>query len=145
MFEFVRHWSRRSTDIDGSGVEQGRLVMATEAVASIVGRGETATINAVAHTLGVDQSGASRMVASAVSAGYLTMTPAPSDRRRREATVTRSGRTALRDAHAWQEQVFDELTRDWTQHRREQFQDAMTDLITRSLGRHRVSTRNDPV
>jgi DNA-binding MarR family transcriptional regulator len=132
LFGFVRHWSRRSSGGDASIVEQGRLVLATEAVAALVGRGEPATVNAVAHEIGIDQSGASRLIKGALDAGYLRTTAAPSDGRRREASVTPIGHTALRHAHAWQERVFDDLTAGWSQQRRDDFHTAMADLIARS-------------
>lgn len=129
LFGFVRHWSRRSTAGDA---EQGRLVLATEAVAALAGRGQPATVNAVADEIGIDQSGGSRLIKSAVAAGYMTMTKTSSDGRRREAAVTPVGYTVLRQAHAWQERMFDELTADWSQRRRDDFQTAMVDLIARS-------------
>ncbi|GAA5065856.1 DNA-binding MarR family transcriptional regulator [Thermocatellispora tengchongensis] len=132
LFAFVRYWSRRAAAGDASIAEQGRLVLVTEAVAALAGRDEPATVNAVADEIGIDQSGASRLIKSAVEAGYLTMTTAPSDGRRREVSVTPAGRTALRHAHAWQEKVFAELTAGWSRQRRDDFQRAMADLIARS-------------
>ena len=132
LFGFVRHWSRRSTAGDNFVAEQGRLILAPEAVAALVGRGEPATVNAVADEIGIDQSGASRLIKSAVDAGYLMLTTTPSDGRSREVAVTPSGRTLLRQAHAWQERVFDELTEGWSQQRRNDFETAMVDLIARS-------------
>ncbi|WP_353810453.1 MarR family winged helix-turn-helix transcriptional regulator [Agromyces sp. SYSU T00194] len=117
---------------DASIAEQGRLVLATEAVAALVGREEPATVNAVADEIGIDQSGASRLVKSAVDAGYVTLVTNPTDGRRREVAVTPRGRAVLRQAHAWQERVFDELTTGWTHQRRVDFQTAMADLIARS-------------
>jgi len=107
-------------------------VLVTEAVHSLAQRGIAATINAVAHEVGIDQSGASRLVKDATEAGYLTMQTAASDGRRREASVSSSGRAVLEQAQAWQEQVFDRLTRDWSDERRSDFQRAMTDLVDRS-------------
>lgn len=132
LFGFVRHWSRRSTAGDASIAEQGRLVLATEAVAALVGREEPATVNAVADEIGIDQSGASRLIKSAVDAGYLRMAAAPSDGRRREGAVTPIGHAALRQAHVWQEQMFDELTAGWSRQRRDDFRSAMAELIARS-------------
>jgi excisionase family DNA binding protein len=43
-----------------------------------------------------------------------------------------SGDAVLREAHAWQEQVFGELTVGWSRLRREEFHAAMTDLVRRS-------------
>lgn len=132
LFGFVRHWSRRSTAGDASIAEQGRLVLVTEAVAALVGRQKPATVNAVAEEIGIDQSGASRLIKSAAAAGYLTMTATPSDGRRREAAVTPIGRTALWQAHVWQERMFDELTAGWSQQRRDDFHSAMADLLAKS-------------
>ncbi len=132
LFGFVRHWSRRSAAGDASIAEQGRLIVATEAVAALTGREVPATVNAVAAEIAIDQSGASRMVKNAVDAGYLTMVADPTDGRRREVVVTPLGHAALRRAHAWQEQVFEELTEGWSDRRREDFQSAMAALIARS-------------
>lgn len=132
LFGFVRHWSRRSAAGDASIAEQGRLILATEAVSALAGRGEPATVNAVAGEIAIDQSGASRLVKNAVDAGYLTLTANPPDGRRREVVVTPQGRAALQQAHAWQERVFDELTAGWSDRRRDDFQAAMADLIAQS-------------
>lgn len=132
LFGFVRHWSRRSAAGDASIAEQGRLILVTEAVSALAGRAEPPTVNAIAGEIAIDQSGASRLVKSAVDAGYLTLNTNPSDGRRREVAVTPHGRAALRQAHAWQEQVFDELTAGWSDQRRDDFQAAMADLIARS-------------
>lgn len=132
LFTFVRHWSRRAAAGDATIAEQGRLVLVTEAVNSLAGRDEPATINAVARELGIDQSGASRMVKSAVDAGYLEMMTGSTDGRSREASMTSEGVVELESAHAWQEQVFADLTAGWSQSRREEFHSAMADLIARS-------------
>lgn len=131
LFTFVRHWSRRSSASD-KVAEQGRLVLVTEAVHSLTQRGIAATVNAVAHEIGIDQSGASRLVKSATEAGYLTMQASKTDGRRRQATVTSSGHIMLEQAHDWQEQVFNRLTEGWSKQQRRDFQQAMTDLIDRS-------------
>jgi DNA-binding MarR family transcriptional regulator len=131
LFAFVRHWSRRSAH-GRPAAEQGRLVLVTEAVHSLTQRGTPATVNAVAREIGIDQSGASRLVGNATDAGYLSMQAAAEDGRRRQATVTPSGHTLLEQARAWQEQVFDRLTEGWSEQRRRDFQQSMTDLIDRS-------------
>lgn len=132
LFTFVRHWSRRSSAGGHEVAEQGRLVLVTEAVHSLTQRGVPATVNAVAHEIGIDQSGASRLVKSATEAGYLTMQASETDGRRRPATVTASGHAMLEQAHDWQEKVFDRLTESWSVQQRRDFQQAMTDLIDRS-------------
>lgn len=132
LFEFVRHWSRRSPAAEHHAAEQGRLVLVTEAVQALAQRGTAATVNAVAHEIGIDQSGASRLIKSAVQAGHLSMLASKTDARLRHASVTASGLALLQDAHRWQERVFDQLTEGWSAQRRRDFQQAMTDLIDRS-------------
>ncbi|MFB4270030.1 MarR family winged helix-turn-helix transcriptional regulator [Nonomuraea sp. GTA35] len=132
MFAFVRHWSRRPLAGDPQVAEQGRLVLVTEAVHSLTRRGIVATVNAVAHEIGIDQSGASRLVKSATEAGYLTMQASDADGRQRQATLTSSGLAMLDHAHDWQEQVFDRLAEGWSEQQRRNFQRAMTELIDRS-------------
>lgn len=128
LFEFVRHWSRRTApDV----AEQGRLVQVTEAAYSVVRRGP-ATINSVGHELGIDQSGASRLVKGAVAAGYLELQAADVDARRRHVTITQAGLELLEQAHAWQEDVFDRLTEGWSERRRTEFRRAMLSLLERS-------------
>jgi DNA-binding MarR family transcriptional regulator len=132
LFAFVRHWSRRSSAGDSQVAEQGRLVLVTEAAHALAQRGIAATVNAVAREIGIDQSGASRLVKNATEAGYLTMRAPETGGRRRQATVTSSGRAMLEQAHHWQEQVFDRLTDGWSEQRRRDFHQSMTDLIDRS-------------
>lgn len=128
LFEFVRHWSRRTApDI----AEQGRLVLVVESVYAVSGR-RAATINAVAHEIGIDQSGASRMVKEAAAAGYLELRAADGDARRREVSVTDTGLELLEQAHQWQEQVFAELTTGWSERRRTQFRRDLLSLLERS-------------
>lgn len=131
LFSFVRHWSRRPATED-TGVEQGRLVLVSEAVHSLSQRGVSATVNAIAHEIGIDQSGASRLIKSATAAGYVVMAASATDGRRREASLTPAGRSMLDQAHHWQEEIFGKLTTGWSEKRRRDFQQAMTDLMDRS-------------
>lgn len=131
LFHFVRHWSRRSVAADTGG-EQGRLVLVCEAVHALSRRATPATVNSIAQEVGIDQSGASRLIKSATAAGYLVMAAPATDGRRREASLTSAGETMLDQAHRWQEEVFAELTRGWSDKKRCDFQQAMTDLIERS-------------
>src|SRR5215217_2809727 len=130
LFEFVRHWSRRLQSGDPRAAEQGRLVLVVEAVQSVRER-QPATINAVAHELGIDQSGVSRLVKSVVSAGYLELQASDRDGRQREVSITPAGLTMLDQAHAWQEALFQELTEQWTERQRVDFRKAMLSLLDR--------------
>ncbi|MFK4083756.1 MarR family winged helix-turn-helix transcriptional regulator [Kribbella sp. NPDC020789] len=116
---------------DASG-DQGRLVLVCEAVHALSQREIPAAVNAIACEIGIDQSGASRLIKSATSAGYLATVAAPADGRRREVSLTAAGRTMLNQAHRWQEKVFAQLTTGWSEKRRRDFQQAMTDLVDRS-------------
>ncbi|WP_432898696.1 MarR family winged helix-turn-helix transcriptional regulator [Micromonospora matsumotoense] len=131
LFHFVRHWARRPVAADAGG-DQGRLVLVCEAVQALSQRGIPATVNAIAHDIGIDQSGASRLIKSATAAGYLAATASPADGRRRETSLTPEGRSMLDQAHRWQEDIFAQLTTDWNDTKRRDFQQAMTDLMDRS-------------
>ncbi len=103
-------------------------MVVVEAVHSLAAR-TSPTINAVAHEIGIDQSGASRLVKDAVAGGYLELTPSSTDARRREVAVTAAGRRMLLDAHRWQESVFQQLTEHWSAEQRDEFRRAMLDLV----------------
>ncbi|MUL42441.1 winged helix-turn-helix transcriptional regulator [Streptomonospora sp. PA3] len=114
LFRFVRHWSRRWLSPSGLGVDRdnARDVWVTEAVRDRQGA-HGASVNEVADELGIDQSGASRLIAQAADRGFLRKEDSPADARRRVLVVTEEGRELLRTAHAWQESVFADLTADW--------------------------------
>ncbi|GAA4209712.1 MarR family winged helix-turn-helix transcriptional regulator [Actinocatenispora rupis] len=131
LFQFVRHWARRPVTADENG-DQGRLVLVCEAVHALGQRRAPATVNAIAYEIGIDQSGASRLVKSAAAAGYLAMAASPADGRRREVSLTPAGRSMLDRAHRWQEDVFAQLTTGWSDSRRRDFRQAMVDLMDRS-------------
>lgn len=114
LFRVVRYWSRRWTGAGhGVDVDRGRDVMVTEAVASLQGE-EGATVNQVADELGIDQSGASRLLSQAVERGYLRKVTSPTDGRQRRLRLTPGGARMIESAHQWQETVFAELTADWS-------------------------------
>ncbi|MGC2942479.1 MULTISPECIES: MarR family winged helix-turn-helix transcriptional regulator [unclassified Brevibacterium] len=146
LFSFVRYWSRRqlSAKADTTSL-QGRLVLVAEAIHGLSQRGAPTTVNAVAAEIGIDQSGASRLINTAREAGILETLPMASDSRsrptrdarRRETRVTGTGLSMLADAHVWQEQIFSELTAGWTQRRRREFAEAMEDIMNRS---HELAT-----
>lgn len=131
LFHFVRHWARRPVTADAGG-DQGRLVLVCEAVRALNQRGVPATVNAIAHEIGIDQSGVSRLIKSVTAAGYVLTAASPADGRRREASLTPAGRSLLDQAHRWQEEIFAQLTTGWSEKRRHDFQQAMTDLMERS-------------
>ncbi|GAA5190057.1 MarR family winged helix-turn-helix transcriptional regulator [Rugosimonospora acidiphila] len=116
LFQLVRFWSRRwATGVlpDG-GDDAGQVghILLLEAIDAAGGDGP-AQIGAVAVELGLDRSNASRMLASAVSAGLVTKSVSPEDARRAELAITPAGRRLLAVARDWQQRTFAELVADW--------------------------------
>ncbi|MGW5388224.1 MarR family winged helix-turn-helix transcriptional regulator [Nocardia sp. NPDC003963] len=125
LFRLVRFWSRRWIQ-RGAGEQSADLrnaahVQVVEAVAGAAGAPDEATITAVAHQLGLDHSGASRMVRDATAAGYLARRESDLDRRRTALHLTPAGDRLLADAHDWQRRIFDRLTDDWSPADRRRF------------------------
>jgi DNA-binding MarR family transcriptional regulator len=118
LFRLVRFWSRRWTSQAAASTtgDVGHILV----VEAVHGAGE-ATVNAVAHQLGLDHSGASRMVRAAAEAGYLVRAESEQDRRRVLLRLTDKGQDLLAGARDWQNRMFDELTETWPEHDRAQF------------------------
>lgn len=121
LFRLVRFWSRRWVTDASKGLagetDRVRHVLTVEAVATQ----DDATVNAVAYQLGLDHSGASRMVREATRAGYLTRSPSEQDRRQASLRLTVQGRNLLEGSHRWQRQTFERLTASWTDYDRDMF------------------------
>jgi MarR family transcriptional regulator, organic hydroperoxide resistance regulator len=114
LFGFVRFWSRRWTGAGlGADGQRGRDVMVVEAVHTLAGQRQPTSVNDVARELGLDQSGASRMVTGAEQRG-LVVRRAPGRIGAASAiSTTAAGEELLRQAHAWQDDVLGRLTADW--------------------------------
>ncbi|MFD4402067.1 MarR family winged helix-turn-helix transcriptional regulator [Nocardia sp. NPDC058499] len=126
LFRLVRFWSRRWTGrvlTDRPPADIGRIqhIQALEAVAASLRVREEATVTDIATQLGIDHSGASRIVRDATTAGYLTRATSPQDRRRVILEPTESGTHLLDAAHAWQRDCFDHLTATWPADDRHRF------------------------
>ncbi|MFI5959227.1 MarR family winged helix-turn-helix transcriptional regulator [Cryptosporangium sp. NPDC051539] len=117
LFRLVRFWSRRWAR-DAAGGAHPQLMLTLDAV-HVAGAG--AGVNDVARQLGLDQSGASRMVAAATEAGYVERAPGTADARRRELRLTPDGERLLESARDWQRATFEQLTAEWPASDREQF------------------------
>ncbi|GAB3491818.1 MarR family winged helix-turn-helix transcriptional regulator [Amycolatopsis cihanbeyliensis] len=125
LFRLVRFWSRRwinraAEELPGD-LRQVQHILAVEAVRAAGGGTEEATVSTVAHQLGLDHSGASRIVRDATAAGYLLRTESEQDRRRATLRLTPGGEELLAESRQWQRAVFVELTASWSEHDREQF------------------------
>jgi DNA-binding MarR family transcriptional regulator len=117
LFRLVRFWARRwASGAAGSNRKVGH-VLVVEALATA----PEATIAGVARQVGVDRSVASRMAGEAESAGYVVRRTDARDARKVVLAHTTEGRTLLAEAHAWQDEVFSDLTADWTSEDRERF------------------------
>ena len=118
LFRLVRFWSRRwvaAAAGAGEAVDDQHHVMrllVLEAIDAAADRGPVSIID-VASELGIDRSGASRMVTDAVESGHVRKATSPADARRAALTVTDRGADLLAAARAWQEQVFEDLVADW--------------------------------
>lgn len=122
LFRLVRFWSRRwaghaSVELTGE-MRHVQHILVVEAVDTA---GAEATVADVAEHLGLDHSGASRMVRDAATAGYLVREVAASDRRRASLQLTATGRELLNGSHRWQRAAFAELTAEWSDEDRVRF------------------------
>ncbi|GGT39784.1 MarR family winged helix-turn-helix transcriptional regulator [Nonomuraea spiralis] len=118
LFRLVRFWSRRWAGQAAGDLGQVQHVLVLEAVQC---SGGDADVGTVAHQLGLDHSGASRMVKEAVAAGHLVRETSEHDRRRAALRLTDSGNALLAAARQWQRHVFDDLTASWDEPDRERF------------------------
>lgn len=121
LFRLVRFWSRRWT---GQAAEEltgePRHVQHILVVEAVHTTGE-ANVATVAHQLGLDHSGASRMVRDAVAAGYLVRAASAHDRRSASLRLTGEGRALLDGSRAWQRRAFAQLTAGWQEEDRRRF------------------------
>ncbi len=76
-------------------------------------RGGEPTVGDVARLLGLDHSGASRMVAAAAERGYVERARGSGDARRSVLRLTESGRELIEAARGWQQETFARLTASW--------------------------------
>jgi DNA-binding MarR family transcriptional regulator len=118
LFRLVRFWSRRWAN-RVAGTVTGDLghvqdVLVVEAVTTAAQTGAEVTVGDIAHLVGVDRSVASRMATDAVAHGYIVRASSATDARRASLSLTEAGHDLLAGSRAWQQQVFDALTADWS-------------------------------
>ncbi|WHT22493.1 MarR family winged helix-turn-helix transcriptional regulator [Crossiella sp. CA-258035] len=121
LFRLVRFWSRRWAGLAAGEQRRVQHVHTLEAVHSAESTGAEPSVGEIAHRLGLDHSGASRLVRDATAAGYLARVESEVDRRRTVPRLTESGRELLTGALDWQRQAFAELTADWAEPDRRRF------------------------
>lgn len=131
LFRLVRFWSRRwARGVLSDFAEDASLVQHVLTVDAVSCSGSGVTVNEVARQLGLDHSGASRMVAAAAAKGFVERTRAASDARRSVLRLTDEGHALLEASHRWQRQTFLELTAAWGEEEREQFAGYLRRLAT---------------
>lgn len=136
LFRLVRFWSRRWARGVAVGIsDQASLpqhVLTLDAISTSArnNHDDGATVGDVARLLGLDHSGASRMVAAANASGYVARTRAASDGRRRVLNLTAAGRELIDASKEWQRETFDELTAHWSERDRAQFATYLQRLAT---------------
>jgi len=125
LFRLVRFWSRRwimraatEVSIDELHVQD---ILVLDAVDAAARHGAEVSVTDVAYHLGLDHSGASRLVSAATEHGYLHRSPSSVDKRRTALTVTDAGLDLLTSSHAWQNDTYTRLTADWDTHDAAQF------------------------
>ncbi|MEV6908776.1 MarR family winged helix-turn-helix transcriptional regulator [Amycolatopsis sp. NPDC051071] len=96
-------------------------VLVVDAVDALRRDGAEVTVGQVAQQLGLDRSGASRMVTAATEEGYLERRQAGSDARRSVVALTTAGLDLLHHSHQWQRAKFVELTAGWNSADRTRF------------------------
>lgn len=122
LFRLVRFWSRRwargvAQDV-GPEASLPQNVLVVDAVNTL---GAEATVGGLARRLGLDHSGASRMVTAAEHGGYLERRRSGVDRRRSVLALTPDGRALLDASLRWQQARFAELVEHWDEHDRTAF------------------------
>jgi DNA-binding MarR family transcriptional regulator len=114
LFRLVRFWSRRWVAVDSDNDSEPHVmhVLVLEAIDAAASGGPVSVAD-VANQLGIDRSGASRMVADAVESGHVRKAASPADARRAALAITDRGADLLTAARAWQERVFEDLVAQW--------------------------------
>ncbi len=117
LFRLVRFWSRRwargVAEQVGPDASLPQNVLVVDGVHALRRDGAEATVGELARQLGLDHSGASRMVAAAVHGGYVERCRSGTDRRRSVLALTAEGRALLDSSRRWQQARFAELTGHW--------------------------------
>lgn len=128
MFRLAQKLSDPAIAYGSDDPVHARMVTAVQAVYAVKQRG-VATINEVADELGIDQSGASRLMSQAISAGLVQRERAESDGRARECGLTPAGEELLEKARQWQEEMYLRLTADWSDDERRDFESGVQSIL----------------
>jgi len=111
---------------DPGDLSQFFAVDAVDEASEAAGDGMGVTVGTVAERLGVDPSRASRLVAKAVRAGYLTRVASQADGRQILLELTERGRQVVQTMHAHRQAAFDRVMREWPADDRQEFARLLT-------------------
>jgi DNA-binding MarR family transcriptional regulator len=115
----------------GGGVDLSHLgvVDAVEEDAGV--SGGVVTVGMVGERLGIDPSRASRVVTSAIGAGYVERVASQADGRRVGLRLTDAGRALAESAHRVRQNTFAEAMEGWTDDERRAFARLLTRFVDR--------------
>jgi DNA-binding MarR family transcriptional regulator len=91
--------------------------------------GGEVTVGMVGERMGIDPSRASRVVASAIEAGYVVRVPSQADGRRAHLQLTESGAALAESVHALRRRAFDEAMAGWADEDRREFARLLTRFV----------------
>lgn len=89
-------------------------ILVVDAIDTERSSGTDATVGSVAAHIGVDPSTASRLVGEAVRSGNVERVASQQDGRRIHLRLTDQGRDLLATSRRFQQDIFEELTREWS-------------------------------
>ncbi|MEU9125903.1 MarR family winged helix-turn-helix transcriptional regulator [Streptomyces sp. NPDC048506] len=98
-----------------AAVGQGLLEHVLDVVEAAEEAGEPVGVRGVAEALRIDQPRASRLVASAVAAGWVLRRADQADGRRAPLALTPAGRAVLERAHAFRRTAVERVAVDWSE------------------------------
>ena len=124
----------RATGADGAA---GAVADVLDIIEEAEEAGERATVTSVAVALNIDQPRASKLVATAVTAGLVRREADQADGRRALLVRTPAGRRVSAQAHAFRQQVFGEAMAGWPEADRAEF----ARLLSRFVESLRTVTR----
>lgn len=115
----------------GGGVELSHLGVVDAVEEGADASGGVVTVGLVGERMGIDPSRASRVVASAIQAGYVERVASQADGRRVGLRLTDAGRALVDSVHRLRQRAFDEAMRDWTAAERRDFARLLTRFVER--------------
>ncbi len=92
------------------------------------------TVGILADRLGIDQSRASRVVAAAVTAGYIRRVASQADGRMSLLQTTQAGRRLVAEMRAFRETYFARLMASWSEEERRTFADLLARFTSEIAG-----------